>query len=527
MKPCSSQDISLKSYFLGPQAESSIFLTNTLINLLSEYNDWRRSLFPEDGVAISNADQKNSDFLKNQNELGHLVKKLSTEFRKEIPHFSPRYMGHMFSETSLPGLLGHIAALLHNPNNISKESSTVGLKIEDEAIQALSKIFHWKNGVGHLTSGGTLANIEALLRMRSKLSKSNWANAKLLTSSAAHYSWKKGLKILGFPDSALIEIPLDRNGRLSTPHFKKILENINDPILGLVTMFGSTERGSIDDIEMVNAIIAKRTTKIWHHVDAAYGGFYACVKKKPDSYLALQTQALRKVDSLTLDPHKLGYVPFACGTFLCRDSKKYFYSDIEAPYIQFKSAQEVGFQSIEGSRPATGAAATWLTAQSLGFHSNGLGRILEMHLDAKIRFQRLLQKKVKGLIFTKGLDLNILCWTVIPASRKLSKANTWVDEIFKSLPLLDRKYYVSKTSLPLKKHLWLKQQLIKENFIFDSETCHLVRMTLMNPFLMAKETQAKFTDDFAKILNHISRSERLKKKSKLPTTRKLSKPPPT
>jgi hypothetical protein len=77
--------------------------------------------------------------------------------------------------------------------------------------------------------------------------------------------------------------------------------------------------------------------------------------------------------------------------------------------------------------------------------------------------------------------------------------------------------------LPLKKHLWLKEQLIKKNFIFDSETCHLVRMTLMNPFLMTKETQAKFTDDFAKILNHISRSERLKKKSKLPTTRKLSK----
>jgi len=514
MKPCSSKDISLKSYFLGPQAESSIYLTTTLIKLLSEYNAWRQSLFPEDGVAISSADQKNSKFVKNQKQLSHLVEKLSNEFKNEIPHFSPRYMGHMYSETSLPGLLGHIAALLHNPNNISKESSTVGLKIEGEVIQDLCKIFHWKKGIGHLTSGGTLANIEALLRMRSQLSQNKWPNAKLLTSSAAHYSWKKGLKILGFPDSALLEIPLDKNGRLSTSHLEKILANIKDPVLGLVTLFGSTERGSIDDIAKVNTIIAKRKQKIWHHVDAAYGGFYACVKKKPDSYLTLQTLALQKVDSLTLDPHKLGYVPYACGTFLCRDSKNYFYNDIEAPYIQFKSTQEVGFQSIEGSRPATGAAATWLTAQSLGFHANGLGRILEMHLESKIGFQRLLQKKVKGLIFTKGLDLNILCWTVIPKSRKLSEANAWVDQIFHSLPLLEKKYYVSKTSLPLKKHPWLKQQLVRKNFVFDNETCHLVRMTLMNPFLMTKETQAKFADDFARVLNQISRTERIKKKPK-------------
>lgn len=515
MKPCSSEDISLKSYFLGPQAENWIFLTNTLTDLLARYCEWRLSLFPNDGKAVSNADQRNFHFLRNQNELSRLVETLSNEFKKEIPHFSPRYMGHMFSETSLPGLLGHITALLHNPNNISKESSAVGLKIEGEVIKALCKVFRWKTGTGHLTSGGTLANLEALLRMRNELSQDQWANAKLLTSSAAHYSWKKSLRILGFPDSALLEIPLDRNGRLSTVHLKKVLRNIKDPILGLVTLFGSTERGSIDDIAKVNEIIAKRNIKIWHHVDAAYGGFYACVKRNSGSYLTIQTQALQKTDSLTLDPHKLGYVPYACGTFLCRDSKKYFYNDIEAPYIQFKSTHEVGFQSIEGSRPATGAAATWLTAHSLGFHANGLGRILEMHLDAKNSFQRLLKKKVSGLLFTKGLDLNILCWTVIPKSRKLSKANAWVDQIFHSLPLLDRKYFISKTSLPLEKHPWLRQQLTKETFIFDVDTCHLVRMTLMNPFLMTKETQTRFIDDFALVLNHISQANGSKKKFKL------------
>lgn len=203
--------------------------------------------------------------------------------------------------------------------------------------------------------------------------------------------------------------------------------------------------------------------KIWHHVDAAYGGFYACVKNSSNSYLTKQTLALRKIDSLTLDPHKLGYVPYACGTFICRDSKKYFYNDSEAPYIQFKSAKEVGLQSIEGSRPATGAAATWLTAQSLGFNSKGLGRILTMHLDAKKSFQRLLQKKVKGLLFTKGLDLNTLCWTVVPESRRCESRQSDVFDAKDSIHFIQTTFVDFEKGFD-KAPVGLKKRLVRNTF---------------------------------------------------------------
>ncbi|MFZ3229817.1 MAG: pyridoxal-dependent decarboxylase [Pseudobdellovibrio sp.] len=510
MKKCLLSDISLKSNFLGPQAENSSFLFSLFAELLTQHSQWRKSLFPKDGSAISTEDLSNLHYLNAQKKLILLVDKLSTDFQKEIPHFSPRYMGHMFSETSLPGLLGHVTALLYNPNNISMESSRVGLKIEANAIRSLYKMLKWRSGIGHLTSGGTIANLEALLRMRAKLPTNQWANAKLLTSSAAHYSWKKNLKILGFPESAFLEVPLDSKGRLSISYLKKILLNLKDPILGIVTLYGSTERGTIDDIYKVAQLITNHKKHIWHHVDAAYGGFYACVKAKPNSHLEKQTIALQKVDSLTLDPHKLGYVPYGCGAFLCRQRKKYFYSDIKAPYIQFQSAQEAGVQSVEGSRPATGAAATWLTAKSLGFHDKGLGRVLEKQLQAKTSFQKILSHNVDGLLFTEGLDLNILCWTVLPDSKKLSRSNKWVDLIFKLLPLQNPPYFVSKTSLPLEKHPWLMQQLLKAGMILDSESCHLVRMTLMNPFLITKETQTQFTREFSNILDSISKSNTIK-----------------
>lgn len=504
MRKCTPEDISLKSYFLGPQAENTFFLHSAFMELVSQYCHWRKSLFPADGTAISQEDQRDPLFLRNQNELHLLISNLSKDFQAEIPQFSPRYLGHMFSELSLPGILGHLVALLHNPNNISKESSHVGLRIEGEAIQSLCSIFNWKAGTGHLTSGGTLANLEALLRMRARLPESQWPKMKLLTSAAVHYSWKKNIKIMGLPEASLIEVPLDAKGRMSSQALEKILQTNSDPILGVVSLFGSTERGTLDDIAALNRLFKKYShKKVWHHVDAAYGGFFACVGTKPGSFLSKQTQALKGVDSLTLDPHKLGYVPYSCGAFLCRDQKKYFYSTVEAPYIQFRSAQEAGVQSIEGSRPATGASATWVTARSLGFHPNGLGKVLERHLKSKIIFQSVLKKSVKNIYFTEGLDLNILCWTVLPSRRSLKQANRRVDQIFEKLPQADSLYYVSKTTLPLAKNPWLEKNLRKAGFQIDTDSCHLIRMTLMNPFLITKESKTPFIRDFTKSLQSI------------------------
>src|SRR5262249_8177505 len=150
--------------FLGPRSENAEWVARQFELVLGAWFKWRRSLYPADGCAISPADQSDAEFARRQAVVEGLLRDLAVRFENEMPKHSPRYVGHMFSEISLPALLGHLVALVHNPNNISGESSRVGVKIEDEAVAALLAMvgFQPSRGAGHFTSGGTIANFEAL-----------------------------------------------------------------------------------------------------------------------------------------------------------------------------------------------------------------------------------------------------------------------------------------------------------------------------------------------------------------------------
>lgn len=500
MKHCKPKELSLKAYFLGPQAENDSFIKTEALQILNEYCHWRKAQFPEDGKAISRKDQNNPLYLRKKSSLVDHLSKLRSRFQKEIPQHSPRYMGHMYSELSLPGILGHLTAMLHNPNNISRESSHVGIEIESEAISFLCQMFGWKHGAGHFTSGGSIANLEACLRMRESLSaEERKRNPQIILSDAAHYSWKKALTITGFDSSNCCVIPLDKNGHLSTTELSKKLNKFKKdktPILGLVSLFGSTELGSVDDLESIQKAINKSGLRIWHHVDAAYGGYFACTQQARGSYLHRQISALKNVHSLTLDPHKLGYVPYGCGAFLCRKQEFYHYAELDIPYIQFSSNKDRGLQTIEGSRPATGPTATWLIAKTIGLNKNGMGLILGRHLEAKNVLLNSLKAAFVNFVDVPGLDLNIICWTMKPKNKHLSGANKLVQNLYSSLPEGKNPYFVAKTTMNLNTHLWLREHLEKSGLKIDTDHCDFLRMTMMNPFSLSKESETRFIEEF-------------------------------
>ncbi len=507
-RECKPSDIGLKSYFLGPKSENSTFLLEYLLKCASDHCDWRRTNFFEDGRAISLEDQLSPNFRQNSEGIRKFALKLSRRFQNELPKYSPRYVGHMCSDLSLPAILGHWLTVLYNPNNISRESSYVGLQIENEALYHMMTMLGWKKGIGHFTSGGTIANLEAMLRMRNKFPVTS--APKLLLTSAAHYSWKKALHITGFSESSILEIPLDQYGRLSVASLSKILKGIKKektPVLGLVSLFGSTELGSIDDIANINDLLSIYSDlKIWHHVDAAYGGFFASLGADTgNTYLSKQIRALAKVDSITMDPHKLAYIPYSCGAFLCRSPAKYHYSHIQAPYIDFKGNAGAGLQTIEGSRPSTGASAMWLTAKTLGLDPQGLGRVLQRQLELKMKLQKEMIKKIDGIFFPPGLDLNILCWTIFSGKKQLSAANRLVKKIYTRLPLQKSKFFVAKTSISFKGNPKLKDILEKTVQVqVDDSHCCFVRMTLMNPFLMSRESQVDYHKDLIESILYIA-----------------------
>ncbi|MFU8804597.1 MAG: decarboxylase, partial [Bradymonadaceae bacterium] len=194
---CDPRDIALKSFFLGPQSENAAWFETLIARVFQHWFRWRRSVFPDDGCAITAADQLTPEFEVRRQRFAGELDDLLARFEAEVPKFSPRYFAHMFSELSLPAMVGHIVTLLHNPNNVSGESSRVGIQLEQEAVGFLSEMIGFEEGTGHFTSGGTVANFEALYRARVRLDK--WLSlgavlrdrgASLSLFEAAHLGWE-------------------------------------------------------------------------------------------------------------------------------------------------------------------------------------------------------------------------------------------------------------------------------------------------------------------------------------------------
>lgn len=164
-------ELPFKPYFLGPKAENEAWARAQFERALDDWFTERRTLFGGDAPAIGSAEPAAPGYRDARARLTDGLAELATRLRSELPTWTPRYVGHMSSELTLPGLLGHFAALLHNPNITSHEASRVGTLIEAEAIADLAAMIGYDPTVarGHFTSGGTIANLEAVWRARYRL----------------------------------------------------------------------------------------------------------------------------------------------------------------------------------------------------------------------------------------------------------------------------------------------------------------------------------------------------------------------
>ncbi len=553
---CDPHEAALKSFFLGPQAENSEMLKGLFMLLADEYIQWRQTQYPEDGTAVSVADKMSPEFQLCVNRFQNELKGLLKRYESEVPKFSPRYIGHMFSEVSLPALMGHFVSLLHNPNNISSDVSRVGSQIEGEAITLLHQMVGYEipSAQGHFTSGGTLANFEALVRARDRMKKwlgfmsdsrmrrrhdfnlfesahCGWKLFDRLSCDAAsettapvvdlekiygfsylgpvvlvphskHYSWVKGVSLLGLPKESLWQVELDFRGRMDVSHLQTLIERAkreNRPILMVVSIAGTTELGEIDPIHRVVELIeqywSREGIEIWHHVDAAYGGFFRLSLNHLEPECQSALKALANSDSITIDPHKLGYVPYSCGAFLCKDERNYVGDPIDAPYVFQKSQRATGYFTIEGSRSSAGATAMWLTARTVGLNDDGYGRIIGRTILARKALSKRLSNN-KNLQLVENSDTNILCFMVADNNDKLSEANRKTRMLWEALSNPDQKeIFVSKTVLSSHAHGNFIQHFVSQwNGINDQQEIFMIRLCLMNPFLQTKETRTQFID---------------------------------
>lgn len=586
---CTPEEIALKSFFLGPQSENAPWIRDLVNHVFDQWFHWRKSKYTSDGQAITPSDQLSNLFRFHVRDFKSEINELLERFHQEVPSYSPRYIGHMVTEISLPALIGHILTLLYNPNNISGEVSKVGLEIEKNAIGSLLSMmgFNPMDSFGHFTSGGTVANIEAALRSRSRMYKwlavgaaarkldiysgdvyqaanmgwerydnllammdamgvdivqemnsyhlltgnpfdvsvclgcvfnEPWRGPVMLVPGNKHYSWNKAAEILGLGADAFWEVRTNDRGRMDLDALRVRLqeaEAARRPVMLIVSVAGTTELGEVDEIDEVQEIIdtlnRDRDIDIWHHVDAAYGGFFCTLMYDPETDV-LETgvkNALRAIghaNSATVDPHKLGFVPYASGAFLCHKRREYYHTSIRAPYIDFKSGSDTGVITLEGSRSAAGAVSTWLTSRVIGFDRQGYGKILERSILAARKLAHTLMDAHPYIRVNKAGDTNIVTFCVARPDERTSNTNKRSLQLYKRFSANGAgDFYISKTSISIESSEQLLMKYSGEwNAQWDSEELILLRMVLLNPFLNTKETNIDYLDEFVRfLLKHI------------------------
>jgi tyrosine decarboxylase / aspartate 1-decarboxylase len=324
------------------------------------------------------------------------------------PYFHPLYAGQMLKPPHAVARLAYALATWVNPNNHALDGGRASSAMEKEAVADLARMFGWETYLGHLTGGGTMANLEAL-----------WVGRQLRPGSAvvaseqAHYTHSRISAVLGFPFES---IPTDRNGRMDLPALERRLAA--GGVGMVVATMGTTAVGSVDPLPGILELRERYGFRV--HADAAYGGYFTLASNLgEDARRAFDR--ISDADSIVIDPHKHGLQPYGCGCVLFRDPSVGRFYRHDSPYTYFSSTElHLGEISLECSRPGAAAVALWATQRMFPPVPGGeLAARLEKSREAALALHAAIERDGRFLS-ALAPELDIVVWTPRAASRSES-----------------------------------------------------------------------------------------------------------
>ncbi len=314
------------------------------------------------------------------------------------PYFHPLYAGQMMKPPHPIARAAYAMAMGINPNNHSLDGGRASSRFEVEAVAEIASMFGWERHLGHLTSGGTVANLEALW-VAGKLNPGK----RIVASSQAHYTHSRISGVLGLRFS---NIAVDSRGRMDLSLLEDELRQ--GDIGTVVATLGTTAVGSVDPLEQIVALRDKYGFRL--HVDAAYGGYFKLVRTISREAVRAFA-AIDQADSIVIDPHKHGLQPYGCGCVLFRDPAVGSFYKHDSPYTYFSSADlHLGEITLECSRAGAAAVAVWATQRLLPLVPDGeFARSLGQCREAALRMYARIQDDDR---FVTAFDpeLDILVW---------------------------------------------------------------------------------------------------------------------
>lgn len=487
-----------EAWFLGSKAENAHQLEQLIVEAIRDQAFWRRNFHPGDASHITEQIKQQPEYIEAIASLKENFQFLLAFLKKSVPFFSSRYQGHMNWDTTLPAILGYVGAMLYNPNNVAFEGSTATTLLEMWVGDDLCRMLGYtipspeeieKGAIrpwGHLTCGGTIANIEAIwsarnlkfyplalqaaLQHQSSLTAAQDIAVKLptgetqplihldtwsllnlkgdeilalphrltqdyqispeaiaqalspyslqnlgfqefsrqflqhipapafLVPGTKHYSFPKAAALLGIGSAQMLDVPIDKDARMSIPALENILEEClaqKRAVYTVVSVIGSTEESAVDPIHQVLELrerLRQKGLEFTVHGDAAWGGYFAALLREDEgeyapssipsaevnlsAYVTQQFEALAQADSITIDPHKSGYIPYPAGAICYRNSALRDLVTFKAPYVSHGDAEPtIGIYGVEGSKPGAAAAAVYLSHRVIRPTKSGYGKI--------------------------------------------------------------------------------------------------------------------------------------------------------
>ncbi len=617
----------MNACFLGPYGENDALLEKLVVEFLRDHVYWRRNFHPEDPPAIPTNSVNHPEYQALESRLRRELHQLSAALKKSVPFHSPRYLGHMVSDLLIPGLVAQILTLPYNPNNVSEDAAPVTVDMEVQVGLQLARMLGYPDNpskpgcaFGHLTSGGTLANYQALrlalalkafpVALRSagvpdvmlpdddrhafnlhpdqstallvnwqawlsqespaqqrywqqmvhshrleQLGLVNFFNQHrdikppvVLAPITAHYSWSKGMKLLGLGRNNLLSLP-QTGMRIQADAIGETLEKLRctgQSVLMCVAVLGTTEYGTVDPIDAVLAAREQSASAglgFSVHVDAAWGGYLATLFRNPDGSLRSRQQvgsefssfpapfvhdafvALSDTDSCTVDPHKMGYLPYGAGAFICRDNRVMALLAEQADYVFHSESNDdyleryrsLGQYIPEGSKPGAMAAAAFVTHKVLPLDSANFGRLPAQTIISAEAFLSAAQTFAKQIApyatvtIPFAPDSNLVCLAINPTGNSsLLHANSFVQRLHDDMrcdpsqPLQLKEFFASATTLRPDTMGEIAMQEILRNLAIDVDSTEangdgrlfILRHTLMNPYLLDKENDISYIDRY-------------------------------
>ena len=345
-----------------------------------------------------------------------VMEEVAARMQDNFPYFHPLYAGQMLKPPHPIARAAYALATWINPNNHAMDGGRASSVMEKEAVAEIAQMFGWKEHLGHLCGGGTMANLEALW-----VAGQLRPGKKIVASDQAHYTHERITSVLKLPFAS---VPSDSRGRMDSAALAKMLER--GDVGCIVATIGTTGTGSIDPLPEILKLAETHDARV--HADCAYGGYFKLATNLSAEARAAYDQ-ISRADSIVIDPHKHGLQPYGCGCVLFRDPSVGALYKHESPYTYFTAADlHLGEISLECSRPGAAAVALWATQRLLPLTPGGeFAKMLESSRQAAIAFSDLIAGDSRW-VMPFAPELDIVVWA--PRADSAEKAGELSQRVF-------------------------------------------------------------------------------------------------